>query len=188
NMNKTIEQKIVHAACPHDCQDSCEMLVTVAGGRAIHVACDPNQPFTRRTLCTKAANYHERTHSPERVKTCLRRVGAKGEGRFVPISWAEALEEIAARFRALAESDEGAETIMPYSYCGTMGLVQSESIDRRFFHRLGASLLDRTICASAGSAGYDATIGAKLRTDPERFCDARLTLLWGTNTITRNGH
>src|SRR5205085_21691 len=187
-MNETIEQKIVHGACPHDCPDTCAMLVTVEGGRAVRVAGDPNHPFTRGTLCTKVANYHERTHSPERVKTCLRRVGAKGEGRFVPISWAEVLEEIAARFRALAESTEGAETIMPYSYCGTMGLVQSQSMDRRFFNRLGASILDRTICASAGSAGYDATIGARLGTDPERFADARLILLWGTNTITSNVH
>ncbi|HYX41204.1 MAG TPA: molybdopterin-dependent oxidoreductase, partial [Pyrinomonadaceae bacterium] len=183
-----MEQKIVHGACPHDCPDTCAMLVTVEGGRAVRVAGDPDHPFTRGTLCTKVANYHERTHSPERVKTCLRRVGAKGAGRFVPISWAEALEEIAARFRALSESPEGAETIMPYSYCGTMGLVQSESMDRRFFHRLGASILARTICASAGAAGYDATIGARLGTDPERFADARLILLWGTNTITSNVH
>ncbi|PYS93913.1 MAG: molybdopterin oxidoreductase [Acidobacteria bacterium] len=187
-MNETIEQKIVHGACPHDCPDTCAMLVTVAGGRAVRVAGDPAHPFTRGTLCTKVANYHERTHSSERVKTCLRRVGAKGAGQFMPISWDEALEEITARFRALSESAEGAETIMPYSYCGTMGLVQSESMDRRFFNRLGASILDRTICASAGSAGYDATIGARLGTDPERFADARLILLWGTNTITSNVH
>src|SRR5919206_1027464 len=106
--------RVVHAACPHDCPDTCAMLVTVADGRAVRVAGDPAHPFTRGTLCTKVANYHERTHSPERVKTCLRRVGAKGEGRFVAISWDEALDEIAARFRALAESREGAETIMPY--------------------------------------------------------------------------
>ncbi len=187
-MNETVAQKIVHAACPHDCPDTCAMLVTVEDGRATRVAGDPAHPFTRGTLCTKVANYHERTHSPERIKTCLRRVGAKGEGKFAPITWDEALGEIAARFRALARSDEGAETIMPYSYCGTMGLVQSQSMDRRFFHRLGASILDRTICASAGAAGYDATIGARLGTDPERFTDARLILLWGTNTITSNVH
>ncbi|MBA3321505.1 MAG: molybdopterin-dependent oxidoreductase, partial [Pyrinomonadaceae bacterium] len=180
--------KIVRAACPHDCPDTCAMLVTVENNRAVRVAGDPDHPVTRGTLCTKVANYHERTHSPERIKTCLRRAGAKGEGHFVPISWDEALGEIAARFGALAASDEGAETILPYSYCGTMGLVQSESMDRRFFHRLGASLLDRTICASAGSAGYDATLGAKLGTDPEQFADARLIILWGTNTITSNVH
>jgi anaerobic selenocysteine-containing dehydrogenase len=180
--------KIVRAACPHDCPDTCAMLVTVEDGRAVRVAGDPAHPFTRGTLCTKVANYEQRTHSPDRIQTPLRRTGAKGEGRFERIGWDEALDEIASRFRALAASVEGAETIMPYSYCGTMGFVQSESMDRRFFHRLGASILDRTICASAGSAGYDATIGARLGTDPERFAEARLIILWGTNTITSNVH
>ena len=182
------QTKIVRAACPHDCPDTCAMLVTVENNRAVRVAGDPAHPVTRGTLCTKVNNYHERTHSPERIKTCLRRTGAKGSGNFAPISWDEALDEIAAQFAALAAAPEGAETILPYSYCGTMGLVQSESMDRRFFHRLGASLLERTICASAGSAGYDATMGTRIGTDPERFPDARLILLWGTNTITSNVH
>jgi anaerobic selenocysteine-containing dehydrogenase len=164
------------------------MRVTVENGRAVRVEGDPSHPVTRGFLCTKVANYDQRTYSPDRIRTCLRRTGAKGTGQFAPISWDEALECIAARFRALAQSAEGPETILPYSYCGTMGLVQSQSMDRRFFHRLGASLLDRTICASAGSAGYDATIGAKIGTDPERFHDARLILLWGTNTVTSNIH
>lgn len=180
--------KVVRAACPHDCPDTCAMLVTVESGRAVRVAGDPAHPFTRGFLCTKVANYEQRTHSPERVRTCLRRTGAKGAGQFEPISWDEALDEIASRFKALAESGEGAETILPYSYCGTMGLVQSQSMDRRFFHRLGASQLDRTICASAGAAGYKATIGASIGTDPERFRDARLILIWGTNTISANVH
>lgn len=180
--------KIVRAACPHDCPDTCAMLVTVEDGRAVSVAGDPDHPFTRGFLCTKVNNYHDRTHSPDRVRTCLRRTGPKGSGRFEQISWTEALEEIATRFAALAASEEGAETILPYSYCGTMGLVQSQSMDRRFFHRLGASQLERTICATAGSAGYDATIGAKIGTDPARFRDARLILLWGTNTLTANVH
>ncbi|HEX8163035.1 MAG TPA: molybdopterin oxidoreductase family protein [Pyrinomonadaceae bacterium] len=187
-MSENLNTKIVRAACPHDCPDTCAMLVRVENGRAVAVAGDPAHPFTRGSLCTKVANYHERTHSPDRVKTCLRRVGEKGEGRFVPVSWDEALDEIASRFRALAESDEGAQTIMPYSYCGTMGLVQSESMDRRFFNRLGASLLERTICASAGTEGMLSTLGAKLGTDPERFADARLIILWGTNTISSNVH
>jgi anaerobic selenocysteine-containing dehydrogenase len=180
--------KIVKAACPHDCPDTCAMLVTVENGRAVKVAGDSAHPFTRGFLCTKVANYEQRTHSPERVRTCLKRTGAKGEGRFAEISWDEALDEIASRFRSLAESAEGAETILPYSYCGTMGLVQSQSMDRRFFHRLGASQLDRTICASAGAAGYKATIGASIGTDPERFSEARLILLWGTNTLSANVH
>jgi anaerobic selenocysteine-containing dehydrogenase len=164
------------------------MLVTVEDGRAVKVAGDPDHPFTRGFLCTKVANYHERTHSAGRVKTCLRRAGKKGEGKFEEISWDEALDEIAVRFGALAASDEGAQTILPYSYCGTMGFVQSQSMDRRFFHRLGASQLDRTICASAGTEGYKSTYGATIGTDPERFQDARLILLWGTNTLTANVH
>jgi anaerobic selenocysteine-containing dehydrogenase len=179
---------IIRAACPHDCPDTCAMLVTVEDGRAVRVAGDPDHPFTSGFLCTKVANYEQRTHSPDRVRTCLKRTGAKGEGRFEPISWDEALDKIASRFKALAESNEGAETILPYSYCGTMGLVQSQSMDRRFFHRLGASQLDRTICASAGAAGYKATIGASIGTDPERFHDAKLILIWGTNTISANVH
>jgi anaerobic selenocysteine-containing dehydrogenase len=181
-------QQIVKAACPHDCPDTCAMLVTVEDGRAVRVAGDPSHPFTRGFLCTKVANYEQRTHSPDRVRTCLRRTGVKGEGRFREISWDEALDEIATRFQALADSAEGAETILPYSYCGTMGLVQSQSLDRRFFHRLGASQLERTICASAGAAAYKATIGASIGTDPERFHDAKLILLWGTNTLSANVH
>ncbi|HEX8177654.1 MAG TPA: molybdopterin oxidoreductase family protein [Pyrinomonadaceae bacterium] len=180
--------KVVRAACPHDCPDTCAMLVTVEDGRAVKVAGDPEHPFTRGFLCTKVANYHERTHSDGRVKTCLRRTGKKGEGKFEAISWDEALDEIAARFKSLAESTEGAQTILPYSYCGTMGLVQSQSMDRRFFHRLGATQLERTICATAGSEGYKSTYGATIGTDPERFQDARLILLWGTNTLTANVH
>src|SRR5215210_728444 len=180
--------KIVKAACPHDCPDTCAMLVTVEDGRAIRVAGDPQHPFTRGFLCTKVANYEQRTHSPDRVRTCLRRKGKKGDGRFEPVSWEEALDEIASRFAELARSPEGAETILPYSYCGTMGLVQSQSMDRRFFHRLGASQLDRTICATAGTVGYRATMGATIGTDPERFPEARLILLWGTNTISANVH
>jgi anaerobic selenocysteine-containing dehydrogenase len=164
------------------------MLVTVENGRAIKVAGDPEHPFTRGFLCTKVNNYEQRTHSDDRIRTCLRRIGAKGEGRFEEITWDEALDAIASRFRDLAQSSEGPETILPYSYCGTMGLVQSQSMDRRFFYRLGASQLDRTICATAGGAGYEATIGAKIGTDPERYKDAKLILLWGTNTLSANVH
>ena len=180
--------KVVRAACPHDCPDTCAMLVTVEDGRALRVAGDPDHPFTRGFLCTKVANYEQRTHSPDRVRTCLKRVGPKGEGRFEPIGWDEALDRVAFKFKSLAESSEGPQTILPYSYCGTMGLVQSQSMDRRFFHRLGASQLDRTICASAGAAGYEATVGAKIGTDPQRIADARLIILWGTNTLSSNVH
>jgi anaerobic selenocysteine-containing dehydrogenase len=164
------------------------MLVTVENGRAVAVAGDPHHPVTRGTLCTKVANYHDRTHSPDRLQTPLRRVGPKGAGQFEPITWVQALDEIADRFKGIMDSPDGPEAILPYSYCGTMGLVQSESMDRRFFHRLGASQLDRTICATAGAEGYTATMGNRIGTDTERFNDARLILLWGTNTITSNVH
>jgi anaerobic selenocysteine-containing dehydrogenase len=164
------------------------MLVTVENGRAVRVAGDPDHPVTRGTLCTKVSNYHDRTHSPDRIQTPLRRIGPKGAGQFEPITWDQALDEIADRFKGIADSPDGPEAILPYSYCGTMGLLQSEAMDRRFFHRLGASQLDRTICATAGAAGYIATIGGKLGTDTEQFADAKLILLWGTNTITANVH
>src|SRR6266481_7402981 len=150
---------VVRAACPHDCPDTCAMLVTVEDGKAIKVAGDPDHPMTQGFLCTKVNNYEQRTHSADRVKTCLKRIGRKGESKFEPITWDQALTEISAKFKSLAASADGPETILPYSYCGTMGLVQSESMDRRFFHRLGASQLDRTICVSAGVAGYKATVG-----------------------------
>jgi anaerobic selenocysteine-containing dehydrogenase len=180
-------QRLVKAACPHDCPDTCAMIVTVENGRAVKVAGDATHPVTRGFLHEgrqlRAAHAQLGSHS-----NSLRRTGAKGEGRFEKISWDEALDAIAGRFRELAASSEGAETILPYSYCGTMGLVQSQSMDRRFFHRLGASQLDRTICATAGSAGYKSIVGASIGTDPERFKDAGLILLWGTNTITANVH
>src|SRR5947209_17627057 len=119
NGNSERSLKIVRAACPHDCPDTCAMLVTVEDGQAVRVSGDPDHPFTQGFLCTKVANYEQRTHNPDRVRTCLRRTGAKGEGRFEQITWDEALDEIASRFKALAESSAGAQTILPYSYCGT---------------------------------------------------------------------
>ena len=139
---------VVRGACPHDCPDTCAMLISVEDGRAVEVRGAPDHPPTSGTLCTKVARYLERTYSDQRVLHPMRRVGKKGEGRFERISWDEALDTIAERFGAIAGSPEGPEAIVPYSYAGTMGLLQYGSMDRRFFHRLGASLLDRTICAT----------------------------------------
>jgi len=179
---------IVRAACPHDCPDTCALHVTVAEGRAIKVEGDPDHPTTRGVLCTKVARYLDRTYSEKRVLHPLRRVGAKGEGRFERIDWDEALDTIASRFREIAESSDGPQAILPYSYAGTMGLLQYGSMDRRFFNKLGASLLDRTICATAGKAGYAATIGASIGTDLEQFENARLILIWGSNPVVSNLH
>src|SRR5688572_17139174 len=180
------EVKVVKTACPHDCPDTCGMLVTVKDGVALKIQGDPSMPFTDGTLCTKVAHYLERTYSPDRLLHPLKRTGAKGKGKFKRISWDEALDEIAARFRALAAEDP--ETILPLSYAGTMGMVQYASMDRRFWHRLGASLLDRTLCSSAGKAGIKATLGGSLGMDPERFDEAKLILLWGANPIVSNLH
>lgn len=179
---------VVRGACPHDCPDTCALRVTVADGRAVRIEGDPDHPTTRGVLCTKVARYLERTYSDQRVLHPLCRVGAKGEGRFRRIGWDEALGTIAARFKAIAASPDGPQAILPYSYAGTMGLLQYGSMDRRFFHKLGASLLDRTICATAGKAGYAATIGASIGTDLEQFEHAKLILVWGSNPVVSNLH
>src|SRR5687768_13896462 len=179
---------IVRAACPHDCPDTCAMLVTVEDGRATKVACDPDHPFTQGFLCTKVNRYIERTYHSERLLRPLRRSGRKGEGRCQVISWDDALDEIAERLLSIALSSDGPQSIRPYSYAGTMGYVQSASMDRRFFHLLGASKLDRTICSMAGTVGMRMTVGANIGADGEGLRESDLVLLWGTNTLTSNPH
>ncbi|HEX2199203.1 MAG TPA: molybdopterin oxidoreductase family protein [Burkholderiales bacterium] len=178
--------EVVRTACPHDCPDTCAMLVTVQDGVATKIQGDPSMPFTDGTLCTKVAHYLERTYSPERLQFPLKRTGRKGQGRFKRISWDEALDEIARRLGQLAAEDP--ESILPCSYAGTMGMVQYSSMDRRFFHRLGATLLDRTLCSSAGKHGMKATLGGSVGMDPERFDEAKLILLWGANPVVSNLH
>jgi len=162
------------------------MLVTVEDGVATGIRGDPAMPFTQGTLCTKVAYYLERTYAADRLLYPQRRIGPKGSGQFKRITWDEALDEIAARLKALAA--ENPETILPCSYAGTMGMVQYMSMDRRFFHKLGATTLDRTLCSSAGKAGIKATLGGSVGMDPERFDEARLIILWGANPIVSNLH
>ena len=181
-----ISRKIVKAACPHDCPDTCGMRISVEDGVAVKVEGAKDMPFTQGTLCTKVARYLERTYSKERVLYPLKRIGAKGEGRFERISWDEALDTISAKFKEIAAVEP--QAILPCSYAGTMGLVQYASMDRRFFHKLGASLLDRTLCSSAGKAGMKLTLGAGVGMDPERFVEAKLILIWGSNSIVSNLH
>jgi anaerobic selenocysteine-containing dehydrogenase len=176
----------VRAVCPHDCPDTCALLVTVEDGVATSVKGDPDHPTTAGVLCTKVARYTERTYHLDRLLYPLRRIGKKGEGKFERISWDEALDTIAARIKEIAS--RAPQAILPYSYCGTMGLVQGESMSSRFFHRLGASLLDRTICASAGATGYKYTVGASIGTDLEQFQHAKLILIWGGNPIASSLH
>jgi len=176
----------VRGTCPHDCPDTCALLITVVDGVATEVKGDPEHPTTAGVLCTKVSRYAERTYHPDRLLYPMRRVGNKGEGKFERITWDQAIDEIATRLGSIAARDP--QAILPYSYCGTMGQVQGESMSMRFFNRLGASQLDRTICANAGFIGYKYTIGATIGTDLEQFQDARLIIIWGGNPIASNLH
>ena len=180
--------RTVRAACPHDCPDTCAMRVEVdpATARVVRVHGAADHPTTHGALCTKVSRYAERTYHPERVLTPLRRVGPKGTGQFEPATWDEALTAIAARLQAIAARDP--EAILPYSYAGTMGLIQGESMAARFFHRLGASLLNRTICASAGSDALAATYGGKVGMHVRHFAESRLIVIWGSHSIASNLH
>ena len=179
----------VHVVCPLDCPDTCSMRVTVENGVAVGLRGDREHEFTRGFLCQKMTRYIDRVYSPDRLMFPLKRVGPKGTGRFARIGWDEALDLIAARFRAVAASDDGPSAIVPYSYYGTMGKLQASSLDRRFFHRLGASRLDRTICASAGGIGYEYTLGqGRLGADPLAVPGCKFIVNWGSNTANTNSH
>ena len=162
-----MSSSVVRAVCPHDCPDTCALLVTVQDGVATEVKGDPDHPTTGGVLCTKVARYTERTYHPDRLLYPQKRVANKGEGKFVRISWEEAITTIATRLKEIAARNPLA--IMPYSYAGTMGLVQGESMSARVLNKLGASFLDRTICASAGGTGYKYTLGDRIGTDVEQM-------------------
>ncbi len=176
-----------HSVCALDCPDACSVLVTVQDGKATRLRGNPAHPVTRGFLCGKVARYLEREYAPSRLLYPMRRAGAKGDGRFVRVAWDAALDEIAARLQAVA-AEFGPEAILPYSYAGTMGLLQGSGMDRRFFHRLGASRLDRTICSSAGGAGLIEALGFKYGTEPEQFRHSKLILAWGANVLGTNVH
>lgn len=177
----------VRGACPHDCPDTCALLTTVdEHGVATRVQGNPEHRHTDGALCAKVSKYTERTYHPERVLTPLKRSGSKGSGQFTPVSWDEALSDIARRLQSIAA--RAPEAVLPYSYAGTMGMVQGESMDRRFFHKLGASQLDRTICASAGAEALIQTLGGKVGMKVEFFAESQLILIWGSNSIGSNLH
>ena len=192
-------KQVVHAACPHDCPDACGVLITVEDGRATKIQGDPEHPVTRGFLCAKVAKYLDRVYSPDRVLYPMRRIAAKGPvadaagGRvratqvWRRISWDEALDEVAARLGAIAK-EFGSEAILPYSYGGTLGALNGASMDRRFFHRLGASQLDRTICSAAGEAGLKSVLGVKLATEPEQFRHSKYIIAWASNIHGNNVH
>jgi anaerobic selenocysteine-containing dehydrogenase len=183
---------LVHAACPHDCPDACGVLITVEGDRATRIQGDPAHPVTRGFLCAKVSQYLERVYSPDRVLYPMRRVKPKGEGSgngsdFVRVSWDQALDEISRRLRVI--SDEfGPEAILPYSYGGTLGVLNNSGPAHRFFYRLGASQLNRTICATAGGDALITVIGRKLGTEPEQFRESKYIIAWGANIHGTNIH
>ncbi len=182
--------RVVHTACPHDCPDACSVLVTIEDGRATRVEGNPDHPVTRGFLCAKVAKYLDRVYSPDRLLYPMRRIAAKGSAgpeAFQRISWDEALGEIAARLKATAE-EFGPESILPFSYGGTLGVIHGNGMDRRFFHRLGASQLDRTICSEAGGVALASVNGAKYGVPPEDYTHARYIIAWGANIHGTNIH
>src|SRR5438034_6712058 len=176
-----------HSVCALDCPDCCSLVVTVENGRGTKLRGDPTHPVTRGFLCGKVAQYLEREYHPDRLLHPMRRVGAKGEGRFERITWDEAFDTITERLRAIAV-EFGSEAILPYSYAGTMGFLNKDGMDRRFFHRMGASRLDRTICSSAGGEGLMQALGFRYGTEPEQFRHSKLILAWGANILGTNVH
>ena len=176
------------SVCALDCPDTCALVVQIdESGRATKLSGDRNHPITRGFLCGKVARYLEREYHPDRLLYPLRRVGPKGAGQFKRISWDDALDEIAGRLRDVC-SGSGPEAIQPYSYAGTMGFLNGSGMDRRFFHRLGASRLDRTICSAAGGAALMLSQGAKLGMEPEQFAKSKLIIAWGANILGTNVH
>lgn len=189
--------RIVHTVCSHDCPDSCAVLVTVdQAGRAIKLEGDPSQPFTQGFLCGKVAKYLDRVYAPDRVLYPLKRKAGvvkqplergREHEAFERITWDEALDGIAAQLKQISDR-YGPESILPYSYAGTIGVLGYGSMDRRFFHRLGASRLDRTICSEAGGQAWNSVYGKKLGTPAEDFKLAKLILAWGANIHGNNIH
>ncbi len=179
--------EVRHSVCALDCPDACSVLVNVEDGRATRLRGNPDHPVTRGFLCGKVARYLDREYSPQRLLYPQRRTGAKGSGKFQRISWPEALETITDKLTKISR-EFGPESILPYSYAGTMGLLNGGGMDRRFFHRLGASRLDRTICSSAGGAALTATLGYRYGTEPEQFRHSKMIVAWAANIHGTNVH
>lgn len=177
----------VRAACPHDCPDTCAMLVTVEDGVATAVRGDPDHPLTRGGLCVKVNNYPDKVYSPDRLQHPMRRTGPKGSGRFERISWDTALDTIAEQFRARI-AEHGPETVMPVSYLGTQGILNGLSVGDAFFHRLGATITERTYCDSGSCTAYAATLGATAGVDPESIVHSRYIVIWAANIVSTNLH
>jgi molybdopterin guanine dinucleotide-containing S/N-oxide reductase-like protein len=185
-------KQVTYGACPHDCPDACGVLITVEDGRATRIQGDPNHPVTRGFLCAKVTKYLDRVYSPDRVLYPMRRAKPKGQSKggaldFTRIGWDEALDEIATRLKKTADQF-GPESILPYSYGGTLALLNNSGMAHRFFHRLGASQLNRTICATPGGDALLSVVGRKMGTEPEQFRDSKYIIAWGANIHGNNIH
>lgn len=183
-MNGKVEVK--RSVCPYDCPDACGLLVETVEGKAVRVMGDPDHPHTKGTLCPKMNHYEKTVHSPERLTKPLLRIGPKGAGKFKEISWDQAISHIKERWERIIE-EYGAQAILPYSYAGTMGLVQ-RNIGEAFFHRLGASRLQRTICSSAKGYGWSTVMGSSLAPHPQEVAASDLIIIWGSNILATNIH
>ena len=177
----------VRGACPHDCPDTCALVTDVRDGRAVSIAGDPNHPITRGWLCAKVRPYLDRVYHPDRLTRPLRRTGVKGAGHWEPISWDDAIAEIASRWQQIIAAS-GAAAILPYSYSGTLGLVQLAVCNTRLWNRIGASGLERSICGAAAETAVTMTVGARLAPDPSDIPHARLILIWGHNPSSTSPH
>ncbi len=177
----------VVGACPHDCPDTCSILTTVEDGKAIAVRGNPDHPFTRGRLCVKVNNYEERVYSDKRVLYPLKRVGPKGSKQFQRISWDEAIETIATRWKSII-AEHGAQAILPYSYLGTQGIINGLNVGDPLFNKLGATVSERTFCDSGSCTAYMMTIGPTPGVDPESFVHSKYILLWACNTLGTNSH
>ncbi|OIK16653.1 oxidoreductase [Bacillus sp. MUM 116] len=183
----TVKNGVVPSVCSLDCPDQCGLLVHKQDGKIVKIEGDPEHPITKGNICNKVRNMAERLYDSKRVQTPLKRVGQKGEGKFAPISWEEAIATITNQWKTLIK-EEGPESILPYSFYGNMGNLSAEGMDRRFFNRLGSSQLDRTICSVAGTIGYDYTMGGSYGTDPADMEETKLFILWGINAVSTNMH
>jgi len=179
--------RTVHAACPHDCPDTCAMLVTVEDGTAVKLVGDPEHPYTNGGLCVKVSHYVDRVYDPSRVLHPLRRSGPKGSGQFEQIGWDEAIDEIGTRFESIA-TEHGGEAIMPVSYLGTQGILNGLNVGDPFFARLGATVTERTYCDSGSCTAYAMTIGDTAGVDPESLVHSKFILVWACNIISTNLH
>jgi anaerobic selenocysteine-containing dehydrogenase len=190
--NEEVMKKTVRAACPHDCPDACGVLITVEDGRATRIQGDPGHPVTRGFLCAKVTKYLDRVYAPDRVLYPMRRVVPKAQGTgdasdFVRISWDEALNEIASKFKQIS-AEFGSEAILPYSYAGNMGILSFAGMAHRFFYRAGASQLNRTICSSAGGEALSTVIGRRLGTEPQDYVQSKYIIAWASNIHANNIH